>query len=89
MPSAREDSSLSLDQIALAKSGRAVSRPVSRLLERLLAGYKGGVTLVGVAAGVPSGPCIRTWPGGASFDSGEALAVFLFVWGLKLAPTVL
>ena len=41
-----------------ARMGKTFSRPVSRLLERLLAGYKGGVTLVGVAAGAPLALCL-------------------------------
>ena len=38
--------------------GKLVSKPVSKILDKLLAGYRGSVTLVGVAGGAPLALCL-------------------------------
>ena len=42
-----------------AHLGKTISKPVSRILEKLLAGYKGSVTLVGIASGAPLALCLH------------------------------
>ena len=38
--------------------GKQISKPVSRILDKLLSGYRGTVTLVGVAGGAPLALCL-------------------------------
>ena len=38
--------------------GKQISKPVSKMLDKLLAGYRGSITLVGVAGGAPLALCL-------------------------------